>query len=172
MPEKVCTRVMIILRIVVIPFSSRNCNCCMLLEHKIRSVLSLSLFAETHLHWNGNVGIMRNFLSLSATEVLLPMRLVKKILLNNTHFHYHAVYIYIYVCMYVCMHACVCCVCVCFFASKFVKFSNSLLGGMSLTNLPLDKLVAISQTAFSNAFSWMKSFVFWIDFHWNLFLRT
>ena len=25
------------------------------------------------------------------------------------------------------------------------------------------------QTTFSNAFSWMKSFVFWFDFHWSLF---
>ena len=31
----------------------------------------------------------------------------------------------------------------------------------TLTYLPLDKIAAISQTTFSNAFSWMKSFVFW-----------
>ena len=41
-----------------------------------------------------------------------------------------------------------------------------------LTHLPLDKMVAISQTTFSNAFSWMKSFVFWFEFHWSLFLRV
>ena len=31
---------------------------------------------------------------------------------------------------------------------------------------------AISQTTFSNAFSWMKSFVFWLKFYWSLFLRV
>ena len=41
-----------------------------------------------------------------------------------------------------------------------------------LTHLPLDKMVAISQTIFSNAFSWMKMFVFWLKFHWSLFLRV
>ena len=32
-----------------------------------------------------------------------------------------------------------------------------------LTHLPLDKMAAISQTTFLNAFSWMNSFVFWIS---------
>ena len=40
-----------------------------------------------------------------------------------------------------------------------------------LTHLPLDKMAAISQTIFWNAFPWMKSLVFWLKFHWNLFLR-
>ena len=39
-----------------------------------------------------------------------------------------------------------------------------------LNHLPLDKLAAISQTTFSNAFSWMKIFEFQIKFHWNTFL--
>ena len=30
-----------------------------------------------------------------------------------------------------------------------------------LTHLPLDKMATISQTIFSDAFSWMKMFVFW-----------
>ena len=34
-----------------------------------------------------------------------------------------------------------------------------------LSYLPLDKMAAISQAIFSNAFSWMKSFVFWFKFH-------
>ena len=38
-----------------------------------------------------------------------------------------------------------------------------------LTHLPLDKMAAILQTMFSDAFSWMKSFVFWLKFHWSLF---
>ena len=41
-----------------------------------------------------------------------------------------------------------------------------------LTHLPLDKMAAILQTIFSDAFSWMKNFVFQIKFHWSLFLRV
>ena len=41
-----------------------------------------------------------------------------------------------------------------------------------LTHLPLDKMAAISQAIFSDAFSWMKIFIFWSKFHWNLFLRV
>ena len=37
-----------------------------------------------------------------------------------------------------------------------------------LTHLPLDKMSAVSQTIFSDAFSWMKSLVFWLKFHWSL----
>ena len=36
---------------------------------------------------------------------------------------------------------------------------------------PPDKMAAIPQTIFSNAFSWMISLVFWFE-HWNLFLRV
>ena len=39
-----------------------------------------------------------------------------------------------------------------------------------LTHFPLDKMAAISQTIFSDTFSWMKSFVFWLKFHWSFFL--
>ena len=35
---------------------------------------------------------------------------------------------------------------------------------------PLDKIVAISETAFSNALSSMNSFVFEFEFHWGLSL--
>ena len=45
-------------------------------------------------------------------------------------------------------------------------------GPLVLTHLPLDKMAAISQTTFSNAFSWMKSFVFWFKFRRSLFLRV
>ena len=38
-----------------------------------------------------------------------------------------------------------------------------------LTDLPLDKTAAILQSIFSNAFSWMKSFLFWLKFQ-SLFL--
>ena len=43
---------------------------------------------------------------------------------------------------------------------------------VSLTHLPLDKMAAISQTISSDAFWWMKIFVFWLKFHWSLFLRV
>ena len=35
-----------------------------------------------------------------------------------------------------------------------------------------DKMAAISQTTLSNAFSWMKMLIFWLRFHWSLFLRV
>ena len=37
---------------------------------------------------------------------------------------------------------------------------------------PVDKMAAISQTIFSDVFSWVKSFVFWLKFNWSLFLRV
>ena len=40
-----------------------------------------------------------------------------------------------------------------------------------LSHIRLDKMAAISQMTFSNAFSWTKIFVFWSKFHWSLFLR-
>ena len=50
---------------------------------------------------------------------------------------------------------------------------NCILHGESLVTLhiftiyssPLDKMAAISQTTVSNEFPWMKSFVFWFEFH-------
>ena len=41
-----------------------------------------------------------------------------------------------------------------------------------LTHLPQDKMAAVWQTIFSNAFSWMKSFVFWLKFLWSLVPRV
>ena len=38
--------------------------------------------------------------------------------------------------------------------------------------LSMDKMAAISQMIFSDAFSWMKNFVFWLKFYWCLFLRV
>ena len=43
--------------------------------------------------------------------------------------------------------------------------------GVCLTHWGRDKMDTISQTIFSNAFSWMKIFEFWLKFHWSLFLR-
>ena len=39
-----------------------------------------------------------------------------------------------------------------------------------LTHWGRDKLAAASQTTFSNAFSWVKMYEFWLKFHWSLFL--
>ena len=36
----------------------------------------------------------------------------------------------------------------------------------------LHKMAAVLQATFSNAFSWMKIFVFWLKFNWNLFLKV
>ena len=41
-----------------------------------------------------------------------------------------------------------------------------------LTHLYPDKMAAILQAIFSDAFLWMKNFVFWLKFHWSLFLRV
>ena len=41
----------------------------------------------------------------------------------------------------------------------------------SLTHWGRDKMAAIFQTTFSNAFSWMKMYKFRIKFHWSLFPR-
>ena len=41
-----------------------------------------------------------------------------------------------------------------------------------LTHWGRDKIDAISQTACSSAFSWMKMFEFHLRFHWSLFLRV
>ena len=38
--------------------------------------------------------------------------------------------------------------------------------------LPLDKMAAVLQTIFSDAFLWMRNFLFWLKFHWSLFLRV
>ena len=40
------------------------------------------------------------------------------------------------------------------------------------THLPLDKMAAISLMIFSDAFPWMKGFVFWLEFHWSLFQKV
>ena len=41
-----------------------------------------------------------------------------------------------------------------------------------LTHLPLDKMAAILQTIFSDAFSWLKGIVFLLKFHSSLLLRV
>ena len=41
-----------------------------------------------------------------------------------------------------------------------------------LTHWGRNKTAAISQTTFSNAFSWMKTFEFWLQFHWISFPKV
>ena len=56
------------------------------------------------------------------------------------------------------------------FNCSSVDFSRPML--IESTRLPLDKMAAISQTIFSDAFSWMKSFAFSLRFQRSLFLTV
>ena len=49
-------------------------------------------------------------------------------------------------------------------STKWTNHDRSLL-----THWDRDKMDAISQTTFSNAFSWMKIYKFRLRFHWSLF---
>ena len=42
----------------------------------------------------------------------------------------------------------------------------------SINSSPLDKMAVIPQTSFSNVFSCVKKFDFWLKFHCSLFLRV
>ena len=46
----------------------------------------------------------------------------------------------------------------------FVSYLHINCCNRGLTHLPLDKMAAISQTIFWDAFSWMKHFVCWLNF--------
>ena len=63
-------------------------------------------------------------------------------------------------------------ICIEFFAFFLCDLSSQILWKKSceyqnsqLTDHPLDKMDTISQMTFSNAFSWMKNFEFWLKFH-------
>ena len=49
---------------------------------------------------------------------------------------------------------------------------STFLQSEKLTHWGRDKMPAIFQTTFSDAFSWMKMYEFWLRFHWRLFLTT
>ena len=53
----------------------------------------------------------------------------------------------------------------------YIKTWMQLCVGVQSNHLPLDKVAAILQVTFSNAFLCMKSFVSQLKFHWSLFLR-
>ena len=64
----------------------------------------------------------------------------------------------------------------CFFIQTAPWHTGCVITGWSSLKLPLthwgrDKMAAIFQTTFSNAFSWMKIYEFWLRFHWSVFLR-
>ena len=50
--------------------------------------------------------------------------------------------------------------------------SSTLQGISSSTRWGWDKMAAIFQTTFSNAFSWMKTNEFRLRFHWSLFVGS
>ena len=50
--------------------------------------------------------------------------------------------------------------------------SIKLLYCLEIDSSPLDKMAAISQMIFSDEFLWKKISVFWLLFHWSLFLRV
>ena len=45
-------------------------------------------------------------------------------------------------------------------------------GSITYRSLISPQMAAISQATHSSAFSWMKTFVFWFEFHWRLFLMV
>ena len=55
---------------------------------------------------------------------------------------------------------------------EITDISHSPHLAQDINSSPLDKMADISQTILSGAFSWMKSFVFWLKFHWSLFLKV
>ena len=60
--------------------------------------------------------------------------------------------------------------------SSIPHWVNELVPGKTADNIinssHLDKMAAISQTLYSDAFSWMKMYKFQLRFHWTLFLRV
>ena len=57
-------------------------------------------------------------------------------------------------------------------SGSIVWLSSGGGGELQMNHLPRDKLAAISQTRNSGAFLWLQNFVFWIKFHWSLFVRV
>ena len=50
--------------------------------------------------------------------------------------------------------------------------SQKVVCDAMLTHWGRDKMAAICQTTFSNAFPWMKMYEFRLKFHWSLFVRV
>ena len=58
-----------------------------------------------------------------------------------------------------------------FLSSKSLKYAVGK-DSINLTHWGRDKMAAIFQTTFSNAFYWMKMYEYRLNFHWSLFLRV
>ena len=58
----------------------------------------------------------------------------------------------------------------CIVLDWFIRLSTNIRQDC-LTHL-LDKMAAVSQMIFANAFSWMKRCVFWLQLNWSLFPRV
>ena len=63
------------------------------------------------------------------------------------------------------------CVCVCLSVCINHKLVNTITRH-PLTHWGRDKMASISQTTFSNAFTWMKMYELRLKIHWSLFLRV
>ena len=57
------------------------------------------------------------------------------------------------------------------FGIRRPQWVNADIQLLCLSHWGWDKMAAILQNTFSNAFSWMK-IIFWFKFHWDLFLRV
>ena len=53
---------------------------------------------------------------------------------------------------------------------SWLRLTARIWNNLRWTHLPLDQMAAVSQTIFSNAFSWMKMYEFRLKFHRQLFL--
>ena len=58
------------------------------------------------------------------------------------------------------------------FKMSSAKWRPFCFGLNALTQWGRDKMAAIFQTTFSNAFSWMKMYKFQLRFHWSMFPRV
>ena len=56
--------------------------------------------------------------------------------------------------------------------NKWVVAVSDFPHKLILTDWGWEKMADIFQTTFSNAFSWMKMYKFWLRFHWSLFRRV
>ena len=52
------------------------------------------------------------------------------------------------------------------------KLINMDPGTRNFNEFPLDKMAVISQTIFSNSFSWMTGFIFWFELHGSWFINV
>ena len=61
---------------------------------------------------------------------------------------------------------------VCEYQSWFERVNRFAPNNTPSTHCHINKMTTTFQRTFRNAFSWIKSVVFWLKFHWCLFLRV